>query len=97
MYDLAIAIQYPQLVKQVYNFPKIHNAPIKIGGIKDSVNIKAIIEYYIPFANKDGENHMLMIGLTEQLPINTLFGLPSSISILFVLRNFKTGLIIYVV
>ncbi|CAJ1940859.1 unnamed protein product [Cylindrotheca closterium] len=50
-YHLAIAKQHPQLVKQVYNFPKIHYAPIKIGGIKDSVNIKAIIEYYFPFAN----------------------------------------------
>ncbi|CAJ1964664.1 unnamed protein product [Cylindrotheca closterium] len=71
-YHLAIAKQHPQLVKQVYNFPKIHCAPIKIGGIKDSVNIEAIIEYYIPFASEDGENHTLMFGLTEQLPVNTL-------------------------
>ncbi|CAJ1960859.1 unnamed protein product [Cylindrotheca closterium] len=63
-------------VNEVYHFPKIHYAPIKIGGIKDSVNIKAIIEYYTPFANEDGENHTLMIGLMEQLPINTLFGFP---------------------
>ncbi|CAJ1963850.1 unnamed protein product [Cylindrotheca closterium] len=47
-YHLTIAKQYPQLVKQVYDFPKIHYVPIKVGGIEDSVNIEAIIEYYIP-------------------------------------------------
>ena len=75
-YHLAIAKRFPSLVKQIYDLPRIQYASIKIGGIKDGVEIDTIIEYYIPFEDGQGDNHTLMIGLTDVLPINTLYGLP---------------------
>ena len=56
-YHMEIAQKYPQLVKQVFDLPSIEYATIKIGGIKDEVDIDTIIEYYIPFAEGDGQCH----------------------------------------
>jgi hypothetical protein len=51
---------------------------INIGGIKEGVWITHMIEYWLPF-QKDGRNATLTIGLTDDLPIAMLFGLPFQI------------------
>jgi hypothetical protein len=48
------------------------------GGIKDGIWITHMIEYWIPF-QKAGGIATMTIGLTEDLPITTLFGLPFQI------------------
>ena len=75
-YHLEIAEKHPELVKQVFDLEKVQYENIKIGGIKDGVEIDSIIEYYLPYQDHQGDNRTLMIGLTESLPINTLYGLP---------------------
>ena len=48
---------------------------IKIGGIQGGVFITDKMTLYLPFTS-DSENHRIMFGLTEDLPINVLYGLP---------------------
>ena len=48
---------------------------IKIGGIQGGVFITDVMTLYLPFTS-DGENHGIMFGLTNDLPINVLYGLP---------------------
>ncbi|CAJ1937070.1 unnamed protein product [Cylindrotheca closterium] len=92
-YHLSIAKQHPHLVKQIFDLQKIRYAPIKIGGIKDSVEIDVIIKYFIPFENGQGENHTLMIGLTDDLPINTLCGLPFILKAKLVAQFYRNAVI----
>ncbi len=49
---------------------------IKIGGITGGVWITELITFYLPFARTNGETHGIMFGLTDDLPINVLYGLP---------------------
>ena len=48
---------------------------IKIGGIQGGAYITDIMTVYLPFT-RDGSNHRIMLGLTNNLPINVLYGLP---------------------
>ena len=75
-YHLRIAEKCGHLVKQVVSLRESTHNTISIGGIKDSVEIDTLIEYYLPFTYGDGEHCTLMIGLTDDLPLNTLYGLP---------------------
>jgi hypothetical protein len=75
-YHLKIAEKCSHVVKQVISLKESTHNTISIGGIKDSVEIDTLIEYYLPFTYGDGEHYTLMIGLTEELPLNTLYGLP---------------------
>ena len=75
-YHLKIAEKCSHVVKQVISLKETTHNTISIGGIKDSVEIDTLIEYYLPFTYGDGEHYTLMIGLTEELPLNTLYGLP---------------------
>ncbi len=49
---------------------------IKIGGITGGVWITELITFYMPFGRPNGETHGIRFGLTEDLPINVLYGLP---------------------
>jgi len=75
-YHLEIAKRFPNVVKQVINLENRREEPFSIGGIDGSVLVTHIIEYYIPYRNTQGEQFCLQIGLVDDLPINTLFGLP---------------------
>jgi len=76
LYHLEIAQKHPKLVKQVLELESVQYEKIQIGGIKDGVEIDTLIEYYIPHQDHQNDNHTMMIGLTDSLPINTLYGLP---------------------
>jgi hypothetical protein len=75
-YHTAIKTKYPQLVKQVVELDTYGYAPINIGGIEGSVKITHIMTYHLPYTSAGGDWHALAIGLTDTLPVNTLFGLP---------------------
>ena len=49
---------------------------IKIGGIASHIMITHIIVYYLPYQKSDGSHYTMEIGLSEDLPLNTLYGLP---------------------
>jgi hypothetical protein len=73
-YHKAIAEQYPQLVDELVCLEEERFETINIGGLKDGVTITHMIRYAIPFIDK-GEQCFITLGLTEDLPIDTLFGL----------------------
>ena len=75
-YHLKIAKDHPQIVKEVIVLEEQRFEPIKIGGIEGSVKITHIIVYYLPWRTSTGEHDNLSVGLTETLPLNTLYGLP---------------------
>src|SRR6056300_561688 len=75
-YHLDIAKRFPDIVKQVINLENIREEPFSIGGIDGSVLITHIIEYYLPYKNGQGDNYTLQVGIVDDFPLNTLFGLP---------------------
>jgi hypothetical protein len=60
--------------RQIDLLEKERHENINIGGLKDGVIITHMIRCFIPFIDK-GEPCFVTLGLTEDLPINTLFGL----------------------
>ena len=73
-YHREISEQYPQFVDEIVCLEEESYANINIGGIKDGVSITHMIRYAIPFIDK-GEQCFITLGLTDDLPIDTLFGL----------------------
>jgi hypothetical protein len=73
-YHKTIAEKYPQLVEELVCLEEEQYEQINIGGLKDGVTITHMIKYAIPFTEK-GEQLYLTLGLTEDLPIDTLYGL----------------------
>jgi hypothetical protein len=73
-YHKTIAEKFPQLVQEFVCLEEQQYEQINIGGLKDGVTITHMIKYAIPFTEK-GEQLYLTLGLTEDLPIDTLYGL----------------------
>jgi hypothetical protein len=73
-YHKTIAEQFPQFVDEMICLTDRHYETINIGGLKDGVTITHMIRYAIPFIDK-GEQCYVTLGLTDDLPIDTLFGL----------------------
>ena len=73
-YHKVIAEQCPQLVEEFIELEEEKYETINIGGLKDGVTITHMIRYAIPFTDK-GEQCYLTLGLTKDLPIDTLYGL----------------------
>jgi hypothetical protein len=73
-YHKTIPEQYPQLVEQFVSSEEEKYETINIGGLKEGVTITHMIRYAIPFTDK-GEQCYVMLGLTDNLPMNTLYGL----------------------
>ena len=73
-YHKTIAEKFPQLVQEFVCLEDQQYEQINIGGLKDGVTITHMIKYAIPFTEK-GEQLYLTLGLTEDLPIDTLYGL----------------------
>ena len=66
--------KFPLLVEELVCLEEQGYEQVNIGGLKDGVTITHMIKYAIPFTEK-GEQLYLTLGLTEDLPINTLYGL----------------------
>jgi hypothetical protein len=77
-YHEKIYKNFPYVVANYFKLADKQFEDINIGGIKEGVWITHMIEYWLPF-QKDGGNATLTIGLTDDLPIATLFRLPFQI------------------
>ena len=73
-YHQAIMEQFPQFVDDMTCLEGKRFEQINIGGLKDGVTITHMVRYAIPFIDK-GEQCYVTLGLTEDLPIDTLFGI----------------------
>jgi hypothetical protein len=74
VYHKAIADQFPQLVDEFVELESEQYETINIGGLKEGVTLTHMIRYAIPFTDK-GEQCYVTLGLTDDLPIDTLYGL----------------------
>jgi hypothetical protein len=74
-YMLKLKEKFPEFVSEHTVLKERQFEDIKIGGIQGGVWITDVIVFYLPFAT-NGENHGIMFGLTDELPINVLYGLP---------------------
>ena len=73
-YHQAIAEQFPQFVDELICLETERFETINIGGLKDGVTLTHMIRYHIPFIDQ-GAQCYVTLGLTDDLPIDTLFGL----------------------
>jgi hypothetical protein len=73
-YHKEIAERFPKQVAEFIDLKQKRYEFIKIGGIKGSVQITQIIKYWIPYEER-GEPSTLTLGLTPDLPLDTLFGI----------------------
>jgi len=74
-YMLRLKEKFPQYVEEHTVLKERQFEDIKIGGIQGGVYITDVMTLFLPFTT-DGENHRIMFGLTDDLPINVLYGLP---------------------
>jgi hypothetical protein len=72
-YHKEIAERYPKLVAELVDLQQKRYEYIKIGGIEGSVQITHMIKYWIPYEER-GEPSTITLGLTPDLPLDTLFG-----------------------
>jgi hypothetical protein len=72
-YHKEVAERYPKLVAELIDLSQKRYEYIKIGGIEGSVQITHMIKYWIPYEER-GEPSTITLGLTPDLPLDTLFG-----------------------
>ena len=73
-YHQTIMEQIPQFVDEMTCLEEKRFEQINIVGLKDGVTITHMVRYAIPFIDK-GEQCYITLGPTEDLPIDTLFGI----------------------
>ena len=72
-YHREIAQRYPHLVHEFIDLEEKRYENITIGGLQGGVSLTHMIQYYIPYTERGG-TCLLTLGLTEDLPLDTLFG-----------------------
>ncbi len=72
---LKLKEQFPKFVSEHTVLKERQFEDIKTGGIQDGMWITDVIVFYMPFAT-NSKNLGIMFGLTDDLPINVLYGLP---------------------
>jgi hypothetical protein len=72
-YHKEIARRYPHLVHEFVNLKEKRYENINIGGLQGGVALTHMIKYYIPYTDRGG-TCILTLGLTDDLPLDTLFG-----------------------
>jgi hypothetical protein len=72
-YHKEIAQRYPQLVHEFTDLKEKRYETISIGGLQGGVVLTHMIKYLIPYSDRGGAC-VLTLGLTEELPLDTLFG-----------------------
>jgi hypothetical protein len=73
-YHQTIVEQFPQFEDKMTCLEEKRFETINIGGLKDGVTITHMVRCAMPFIDK-GEQCYVTLGLTEDLPIDTLFGI----------------------
>jgi hypothetical protein len=72
-YHSEIMTHFPQLVSEFTVLEEKRYETINIGGLQGGVELTHIIVYHIPYTEK-GQNCSITFGLTDALPLDTLFG-----------------------
>jgi hypothetical protein len=72
-YHSAIVKNFPNLVSEFTVLEEKRFEAINIGGLQGGVELTHIVVYHIPYTEK-GQTCSITIGLTEALPLDTLFG-----------------------
>jgi hypothetical protein len=72
-YHREIAQRYPQLVHEFVDLKENRYETISIGGLQGGVVLTHMIKYLIPYTDRGGAC-ILTLGLTDDLPLDTLFG-----------------------
>jgi hypothetical protein len=73
-YHKEIATRFPALVSEIIDLDEQKYEKITIGGIQGGVSLTHMIRYYIPYT-ENGKCCVLTLGLTDDLPIDTLLGI----------------------
>jgi hypothetical protein len=72
-YHIEIANKYPNLLHEFTDLKEKRYETISIGGLQGGVVLTHMIKYLIPYTDRGGAC-VLTLGLTEALPLDTLFG-----------------------
>ena len=72
-YHRAVAKRYPRLVHEFTDLQEHRYETISIGGLQGGVVLTHMIKYLIPYSDRGGAC-VLTLGLTDDLPLDTLFG-----------------------
>jgi len=73
---LKLKQKFPDLVESHTVLKERQFEDIRIGGIQGGVYITDVIVFYMPFSTNGSPHAITMFGLTNDLPINVLYGLP---------------------
>jgi hypothetical protein len=73
-YHSKIATRFPTLVSELVDLAEKQYEAITIGGIQGGVSLTHMIRYFIPYI-ENGKCCALTLGLTDDLPIDTLLGI----------------------
>lgn len=71
--------KYPQLIAEFTDLHESQYETFNIGGIKDSIEITHMIKYWLPYQH-NGSMATITIGLSPDMPLDTLYGLPFQIN-----------------
>lgn len=74
-YHEAIRQHHPQFVAKWTNLTESNYQTFSIGGLNGGVEITHIVKYWLPYDDK-GTTPVVAIGLSADMPLNTLYGLP---------------------
>jgi hypothetical protein len=72
-YHREVAKRYPRLVHEFTDLQEHRYETISIGGLQGGVVLTHMIKYLIPYSDRGGAC-VLTLGLTDDLPLDTLFG-----------------------
>jgi hypothetical protein len=73
-FSISALRQCPQLAHSFTELEEEQYKTINIGGLKDGATLTHMIQCVMPY-EENNERCYLILGLTEDLPIDTLFGL----------------------
>lgn len=77
-YYHALAEKYPQFIAEHIHLEDNKYENIQIGGLNGGIAITEMMKLWLPFTD-NGSHATLTLGLSADLPVNTLFGLPFQI------------------
>jgi hypothetical protein len=77
-YYHALKDKYPQFIAEHVHLEDSKYENIHIGGLNGGIEITEMMKLWLPFTD-NGAHATLTLGLSADLPVNTLFGLPFQI------------------
>jgi hypothetical protein len=78
-YHQKINAKFPHLIAEFTDLNESQYETFDIGGIKDSIQITHMIKYWLPYQT-NGATATITIGLSPDMPLDTLYGLPFQIN-----------------